>query len=156
MTKQTRVVMPGSGRVIDVVGDRYRFLIEGEHTGGLFALWHATVPPGGGPPPHEHEREMECFYVLKGRITFTAGKHRIEGTPGVMLEIPKGVAHSFKNKTAEPAEMLIQVAPAGLEKMFQRSGIEVTDPDAPIHPPDHDQIERLLKIAPEYGIRILV
>ena len=156
MPEQPRIVPPGEGPLIDVVGDRYRFLAVGEQTGGRYALWHATVLPGGGPPPHVHEREIENFYVLRGEITFIVEGRRIVAGPGTSALMPIGVAHAFKNESSEVVEMLIQVAPAGLEKMFQRTGVIVTDPTTPIQPPSHEEIERLMKIAPEYGIRILV
>ena len=151
-----RFIAPGEGPLIDVVGDRYRFLAVGEQTGGRYALWHATVMPGGGPPPHVHEREVEAFYVLKGEITFTAGGNRVVAGPGTGAEMPIGVPHAFKNESGEVAEMLILVAPAGIEEMFRRTGVIVTDPTTPIRTPSHEEIERLIKVAPEYGIRILV
>ena len=40
--------------------------------------------------------------------------------------------------------------------MFHRTGVLVTEPATPIAPPGHDEIERLLAIAPEYGVRIFV
>src|SRR5690349_1403525 len=55
------VVLPNLGDLIDVVGDRYRFLATRESTAGTYAIWEATVPPGGGPPPHLHTREEEGF-----------------------------------------------------------------------------------------------
>ena len=155
MPEQPRIVSPSDGPLIDLVGDRYRFLADGEQTGGRYALWHATVLPGGGPPPHVHEREVENFYVLRGEVTIIADGRRFIAGPGTSAEMPIGVPHAFKNESAEVVEMLILVAPAGLEKMFQRTGVIVTDPATPITPTSREEIERLLKIAPEYGIRIL-
>ena len=51
------VVLPHEGELIDVTGDRYRFLATRETTDGKYGIWEATVPPGGGPPPHRHSRE---------------------------------------------------------------------------------------------------
>src|ERR1700754_3843878 len=39
-----------------------------EPTAGAFALVEASVPPGGGPPPHLHTREDEAFYLLDGEL----------------------------------------------------------------------------------------
>ena len=137
---------------IDVVGDRYTFLATAETTGGQYALWHAVVAPGGGPPPHIHRREDEAFYVLEGSLTFFTGGQRLVRGPGSFLSLPRGSEHSFKNETDQPARALLHVAPAGLEKMFVEAGRRVTDLALPIAPPTGQEIERLLAIAPRYGI----
>src|SRR5437763_14005735 len=66
------VLNAGEGKAYWVVGDLYTILASGADTGGAYALIHATVPPGGGPPPHVHRREDEAFYVLGGEVAFHA------------------------------------------------------------------------------------
>lgn len=142
------------GRAVAVVGDVYRFLATGEDTGGRYALWEAIVPPGGGPPPHVHSREEEGFYVLKGEITFTVdGERRVAG-PGTFANMPAGTPHSFKNEGGGTARMLISVAPAGLERMFFETGVPLADGATTALPPGREEIERLLKVAPNYGVEI--
>jgi quercetin dioxygenase-like cupin family protein len=148
------VRQPGAGRALWVTGDLYVFLAEGADTNGTFCWCEATVPPGGGPPPHRHRREGEGFFVLEGTITFHADGQRVEAGPGTFLHAPIGVPHSFRNETQQTARVLLLVAPAGLEKMFQRVGRQA-DRSAPIPPMDHAQIERLVALAPEYGIELL-
>jgi quercetin dioxygenase-like cupin family protein len=144
---------PGEGRSIAVVGDVYRFLATGEDTNGKYALWEAIVPPGGGPPPHVHSREEEGFYVLEGEITFMIGDKRIVASAGVFANMPVGMPHSFKNESSKPAKMLISVAPAGLEKMFFEFGQPVAQGATTAPPPTKEEIEKLLAVAPKYGIR---
>lgn len=143
------------GKVIGVVGDVYRFLATGEETGGRYALWEALVPPGGGPPPHVHSREEEGFYVLEGEITFTSGEQRVVAGPGTFLNMPPGVPHSFKNESAHLAKMLISVAPAGLENMFFEFGAPLSSEATAAPPPSQSEIEKLLAVAPKYGIQVL-
>ena len=143
---------PGQGRTVAVVGDVYRFLATGEDTGGRYALWEAVVPPGGGPPPHVHSREQEGFYVLEGEITFTVGDQRLVATAGTFASLPVGTPHSFKNEGGRPARMLISVAPAGLEKMFFEVGVPLAEGAMTAPPPTKEEIEKLLAIAPKYGI----
>jgi hypothetical protein len=57
-TARFLVNKPGDGATLAVVGDVYRFLATGEDTSGKYALWEAIVPPGGGPTPHVHSREV--------------------------------------------------------------------------------------------------
>ncbi|MCE9560786.1 MAG: cupin domain-containing protein [Planctomycetes bacterium] len=145
---------PTEGRTIAVVGDVYRFLVTGEDTNGKYAMWEAIVPPGGGPPPHVHSREEEGFYVLEGAITFTVNGERMVATAGMFANMPVGTPHSFKNESDLPAKMLISVAPAGLEKMFFEVGVPVEPGTTTAAPPTKGEIEKLLAVAPKYGIEI--
>ena len=145
---------PTEGRTVAVVGDVYRFLATGEDTNGKYALWEAIVPPGGGPPPHVHSREEEGFYILEGEITLTVNGERIVATAGTFANMPVGTPHSFKNESDRPAKMLISVAPAGLEKMFFEFGVPVAQGATTAPPPTKAEIEKLLEIAPRYGIEI--
>jgi quercetin dioxygenase-like cupin family protein len=145
---------PGQGCTIAIVGDVYRFLATGKETNGKYALWEAFVSPGGGPPPHVHSREEEGFYVLEGEIAFTVNGERLVAKPGMFANMPVGTPHSFKNESSQPARMLISVAPAGLEQMFFECGVPLTEGATTALPPTKDEIDRLLAIAPKYGIEI--
>jgi len=144
------------GRTIAVVGDVYRFLATSEDTNGKYAMWEALVPPGGGPPPHVHSREEESFYILEGEITFTIDGKPLVATAGMFANMPVGMPHSFKNESSKPARMLISVAPAGLEKMFFEFGVPLAEGATTALPPTKEEIEKLLKLAPNYGIQILL
>jgi mannose-6-phosphate isomerase-like protein (cupin superfamily) len=145
---------PGQGRTVAVLGDVYRFLATGEDTDGKYALWEALVPPGGGPPPHVHSREEEGFYVLEGEITLTIGENRLVASAGMFANMPVGTPHSFKNEGSKPARMLISVAPAGLERMFFEFGVPLPEGSTTALPPTKEEIEKLLAVAPSYGIEI--
>jgi quercetin dioxygenase-like cupin family protein len=151
---QAVIKRQGEGRTIAVVGDVYRFLATGEDTNGKYALWEAVVPPGGGPPPHVHSREEEGFYVLEGEITVQVGDERIVATAGMFANMPVGTLHSFKNETDRPARMLISVAPAGLEQMFFEVGRPVPAGATTAPPATKEEIEKMLAVAPRYGIEI--
>jgi mannose-6-phosphate isomerase-like protein (cupin superfamily) len=156
MTHPRTLRTPAEGRTIAVVGDVYRFLATGDDTNGKYALWEAIVPPGGGPPPHVHSREEEGFYILEGEITFHIGEEKVVATAGMFANTPVGTPHSFKNESGKPAKMLISVAPAGLEKMFFEVGVSVPQGSTTALPPRKEEIEKLLAIAPRYGVEILL
>ena len=145
----------GTSKVFSAVGDKYVLLATGEQTGGAYCLADATVPPGGGPPPHYHTREEESFYVTEGEITFTVDGRTVSGTPGTFVQIPRGTPHAFRNNTAKPARMLIMCVPAGFEKFMAEFATELPSADAPPVPPSPGEIEKLLSIAPRYGIVML-
>jgi quercetin dioxygenase-like cupin family protein len=154
LTHKPTLTKPTEGRTIAVVGDVYRFLAVGEDTGGKYALWEAVVPPGGGPPPHVHSREEEGFYVLEGEITFQIGGERLVAGAGTFANMPVGTPHSFKNEADRPARMLISVAPAGLERMFFEVGQPVEQGATTAAPPTKEEIDKLLTVAPRYGVEI--
>jgi mannose-6-phosphate isomerase-like protein (cupin superfamily) len=145
---------PRQGCTISLVGDVYRFLAAGEDTNGKYTLIHVLVGPGGGPPPHVHSREDEGFYILEGEITFTINGERVVATAGMFANMPVGTPHSFKNESNKPAKMLVSVAPAGLEKMFMEIGVPLAEGATTALPPRKEDVEKLLAIAPKYGIEI--
>ena len=154
MSHKPTVRIPPQGRTVAVVGDVYRFLATGEDTDGKYALWEAIVPPGGGPPPHVHSREEEGFYVLEGEVTLQLGNQRLVATPGMFVNMPVGTPHSFTNESSRPARMIISVAPAGLERMFFEFGVPLAEGATAALPPTKEEIEKLLAVAPKYGIEI--
>lgn len=77
-------------------------------------------------------------------------------TAGVFANMPVGSLHSFKNESDRPARMLISVAPAGLERMFFECGVPLAEGTTTALPPTKDEIDKLLAIAPGYGIEILL
>ena len=143
-------------RRISAAGDLYTVLVSGDETGGKYAVVHASVPPGGGPPPHVHSREEEGFYVLRGEVTVTADGSTIKAGPGAMVNLPVGSVHCFKNETSQPAEMLITVVPSGFEKFLEEFGTLLSDPNAGAIPMSHDEVERLMAAAPKYGIELRI
>ena len=153
MTHPPTLRQPNEGQTVAVVGDVYRFMATGDDTDGQYAMFEAVVRPGGGPPPHIHSREEESFYVLEGEITFQVGDDRFVAKAGTFANMPVGSLHSFRNDTDKLARMIISVAPAGLEKMFLEVGQPVAfGQQAP--PPSKAEIDKLLAVAPSYGIEI--
>jgi quercetin dioxygenase-like cupin family protein len=154
-SRSPRIVPPGTAPAYDVVGDRYHFLATSSHTGGRYALWHAEVLPGGGPPPHIHAREDEGFYILEGTLTLHADGQRLQAGPGTFVNIPDGCVHGFRNETDRPVRLLILAAPGGLEGLFERIGVAVTDPAAPVAPVDATAIALIQEHAPAFGVTLV-
>ena len=155
LTAQIINLGPGDGPVFSAVGDVYRFLATGEQTGGVYVLSEARVLPGGGPPPHIHHREDESFFILEGEITFMLGDQKVVAKAGTFIQGPRGIPHAFKNESSAPARMLIQVTPPGFEKFMAEIGHPVPSFDSPPVPVTPDDIQKLLTVAPNYGIEIL-
>ena len=89
-------------------------------------------------------------------ITFTINGERVVAKRGTFANMPVGTPHSFKNESNKPAKMLISVAPAGLEQMFFEVGVPLAEGATTVSPPTKEEVERLLAVAPGYGIAILL
>jgi len=155
MPAQLIQLKPGEGPAFSAVGDVYRILAAGEQTGGAYVLSEARVLPGGGPPPHIHHCEDESFFVLEGEITFTLNGKKVTAPAGAFVQGPRGIPHAFKNETSAPARMLILVSPPGFDKFIAEIAQPVPSFDSPPVPVAPGDIEKLLAIAPKYGIEIL-
>jgi quercetin dioxygenase-like cupin family protein len=156
MSHSPIVRKPGEGHTIALVGDLYRFLATGDETDGKYATMETVVPPGGGPPPHTHSREVESFYVLEGEVTFQVEEERFVARAGTFAHMPIGSLHAFKNESNAPARMLVSVAPAGFEKMFLEVGQSIAHDAKIIPPPTEAEVEKLIATAQRYGVEIKI
>ena len=81
-------------------------------------------------------------------------RRRAQQIQGMFANMGVGTPHSFRNESGRPAKMLISVAPAGLEEMFFECGIPLAPDATTTPPPTKAEIEKLVEIAPRYGIEI--
>ena len=93
--------------------------------------------------------------MLEGEITFMLGDKNVIAKPGTFIQGPRGIPHAFKNESSAPARMLIHVTPPGFEKFIAEFAQPVPSFDSPPLPVTPAEIEKLLAVAPKYGIEIL-
>lgn len=156
-------VPPGGGRLLNVLGSFAAIKVTGRETGGAYAVWEDTVPPGGGPPPHVHGREAEDFYVIEGELEIVRARQPpLRAGAGSYVHTPAGVAHTFKNAGTRHARMLVVAVPGGMEEFFAEVGVPVdriSEQDAaapvPAAPPPPEVLRRVLESASRHGITIL-
>ena len=89
-------------------GDRYTFLVTGAQSGGAYFILEAFVPLGGGPP-HIHQREEECFYLLDGHLTMTLGEQQLKVSAGDFVQIARDAAHlcqRWRRNRADAGDLL--------------------------------------------------
>lgn len=155
-TRKPIVLTPTEGEFLDAGGDRYRVVADAAGTGGRYGLIEATVPPGGGPPPHVHSREDEGFYVLSGEVAVYVEGERVAATAGAFVNMPAGVPHHFRNETFAPARLLFLVAPGGMDGMFRLTGTpSPADRGAPIPPLGDEEKGRIARHAGDFGVTVL-
>ena len=146
----------GTGDTYYGPGDRYRFLVTGEETGGAYFAMEAIVEPGGGPPPHIHRNEDETFYIVEGSCDIRFGDEIIVASAGDFINIPRGHVHCFRNAGDAPMRMILTFTPAGIEKFFEETLERAASLDQPV-PDNVDEVAaRYAEAAPRYGMQFLV
>jgi quercetin dioxygenase-like cupin family protein len=106
---------PSAGRTVTTSsGSSTELKLEGDQSGGDWAVveWHLRA--GDEPPIHTHTREDETLYVLDGSITAFVGEQRIDVEAGSYAALPKDVPHGLIVR-GEEARLLITLEPAGAE-----------------------------------------
>lgn len=126
--------------------------ISGADTDGAFTLIEMRVPPGASGPPHIHHNEHQTDHVVKGELVYTVGEETMVAKAGTVVHCPKGIPHSFSNQSDVEAIVYDWLHPAGFDEFMARATDVVTDP---ADPPEVD-MNRVMKLAPEYGIEFLM
>lgn len=98
-----------------VFGEEVELLVTSEMTRGASVALIQTSPPGGGPPPHLHDREDEMFYVLEGEYEKLFGVKWSPIQPYELVFVPRGVRHTFRNSGTTQGKVLAIVAPGGID-----------------------------------------
>jgi quercetin dioxygenase-like cupin family protein len=148
------VIAPGSGTVLFAPGgDVLVQKLTSAHSGNAYSLAEYTVEPGAGPPLHKHTHEDEAFWILDGVVSFQCDGRTAEAGPGTFIFAPRGSVHTFKNRTAAPARMLLFVSPpANFEAFYAKIGAPTASGAAPA---DQEMIGRIMAHAAAHGIEIL-
>jgi quercetin dioxygenase-like cupin family protein len=80
------------------------------------------IEPGYEPPGvHDHESEVDVFYVLDGELEFTVDGSRHRSGPGTLASVPPGIEHTFARAGDGPARFLNLHTPnAGFAEFLRR------------------------------------
>ena len=145
MANRPRAIIsgPGEGRKVHVFGVVLTLRVPSAVTGGDFAIWEESAPPGVGPPRHIHHRMDEAFQILEGHYQVWYDDRIHELGPGAMAMIPKGAPHTFRCVGPAQGRMLTTVVPGGLDDFFVE--IETRGFKLP------DDIQQLMALGARYG-----
>ena len=98
-----------------------RFLVEGEQSAGLVAVFEFDVPAGARVPvAHSHDGYEETIYGLEGVLTWAVEGVPTDVGPGEVLVIPRSAVHHFDNTGDVDAKALAIVTPGILGPDFFR------------------------------------
>ena len=143
---QLKILQPGDGRRLNVMGDSQVVRLTGADTGGAFMLVEQANPPGAGIPLHVHDNEDELFEVLEGAVAFTAHGKTTEVAAGGTVFLPRGVPHAWTATGPGITRTHVMAFPAGMEHMFEELAA------IPQGPAGMDEV---FEVCRRYGIRFL-
>ena len=113
--KEPVLTGPKGGRTVEYgSGSSAEMKIDGEQSGGEWAVVEWEVRAGDEPPIHIHTREDETLYLLEGSITAFVGDQRIDVEAGSYAALPRNLSHGLTVK-GESARILLNFEPAGFE-----------------------------------------
>lgn len=140
-------------RIALPTGEAVKTLLNAAQTDNALSVAYYTAAPNIGPPLHMHANEDETFYILEGEVTFRAGDATIVARAGDTVFAPRGVPHTFKNRTPTPAHMLLMVTPP---RNFETFYARTFGPDEQGRIPTLEQAgTRMQTEGPKAGIQIL-
>lgn len=67
---------------------------------------HIVVDPGCSIGYHEHHRETEFYYIIKGEGLFSDNGRMCTVRAGDVCATPDGEGHSLENQGTEPLEVI--------------------------------------------------
>lgn len=115
------MVTAGSTLESPPIGQTITFIRTAADSDGEELQIEAVMGPGSFIPAHRHLRQEESWEVLSGVATFRVARRTIVLGPGETLTVPAGVAHGFRNRTAEPVIVRATLRPAlRAEDLFER------------------------------------
>jgi quercetin dioxygenase-like cupin family protein len=119
------------------------------------AVIELTIPPGGSPPRHIHDRLDDSFLMLEGEVLICCGESTLIARAGSYVVLPAGVEHSFLVTSSVPARMLLVHGSDDFLDFIEAVGTptrELTLPAPGAHDVDRS---RLIAAAAMHDVRIV-
>jgi mannose-6-phosphate isomerase-like protein (cupin superfamily) len=135
------------GKKVNILGIPMVIRIHGRDTGGVVSAVESHDVPGGGPPPHIHQREDETFQILEGEFAWTVGDKNFVTKKGETVFAPRGIPHTYRYLGKTPGQLMCVITPAGFERFFEEIGA--------LTPQQQQDIPRVMEIAKKFGLEIL-
>lgn len=140
-----------------LLGVRMIIHLSGNQTGGAFSLIEGFMPPGGDGGLHLHEHEDETMYLISGELDVILGDEHFTLKPGQSYFAPRGVAHRLRNLGTEVSRSIMMSTPGTFDNFVRQAGIPLQGDQIPVMPPPTpEQIQGLLQLAANAGIKMLV
>jgi mannose-6-phosphate isomerase-like protein (cupin superfamily) len=129
-------------------------LLSGEQTAGQFCLFENRSDGNTRTPIHVHAEDDETLYIIEGELVAL-----IEGKPrrlnaGDSIFPRRGIPHQLMNMSGNPCRYVLVGTPALFDRFVEEGGHELRS-DETSGPPTAEELDRLRKAAPRFGITLL-
>lgn len=112
-----QIIPRGGGREFDWSSDRILVKATVDLTAGRLTMVEDTLKPGFRLARHYHKSMTEIFLILEGEVTFIFDDERVDGVPGMTINVPPNVMHEV---ASEKGSKLITVfSPGGFERYLE-------------------------------------
>ena len=135
-------------------GTTMTVLVSGAETNGAFAVLHVIKPPGSSTPPHSHDRELELSYVLSGTLSVETEGRTDTRAPGEHVVLSPRRPHRLFNDSGEMVREFLICSPAIFDRFVAAAGSPV-EPYSEPRPMTGEERQRLVDLAPDFGVRLL-
>ncbi|MBD0317396.1 MAG: cupin domain-containing protein [Thermoleophilia bacterium] len=98
-----------------------RILASRRDDDGSVSVIEMSMPEGSMPPPHIHD-EDESVYVLAGKMTFYVGDEPIRVGARQRVDLPRGVAHTYRVESPGGAQWISLTASGRYEDFVREVG----------------------------------
>ena len=106
---------------LKVGSDDLTFRVTSAESDGALLAIDVRLPPGGGPPAlHRHE-PAEIYRIERGELAIYVEDERIAATPGAVVHIPGGSAHTVRNESDADAHAYVVFTPGTEIERFMRA-----------------------------------
>ena len=93
-------------------GQRKKFLVTAEDSGGELLRQEENNPPGPFEPVHVHPEQVSTAEVLSGSLLFIVKGREVRVNAGERHEIPANTPHTFRNDGKDVVEWIGEFRPA--------------------------------------------
>jgi mannose-6-phosphate isomerase-like protein (cupin superfamily) len=142
------------GKEFVLAGIVMKRLLSGEQTAGQFCLFENRSGGNTRTPIHIHAGDDETVHILEGELTAVLDGQPNRLTAGDSMFLPRGIPHQLVNMSGSPNRYILIGTPALFDRFVEEAGRE-RQPDEIVGPPTSEEIERLRKASPRFGITLL-
>ena len=117
---------------LQVGADELTFRVTSAQSDGVLLAIEVRLPAGGGPPALHRHAPAEVYRVERGELAIyvedDAGEvERIATSPGAVVHIPAGRAHTVRNESDADAHAYVVFTPGTEIERFMRAAGALTD-----------------------------